>query len=79
MKARLLAREVVSEPTTSIERAKKAAAYQAVDEFVSSGMIVGVGSGSTIVYGIQRLAERVQNEHLEIVCVPTSFQSRNVS
>ncbi|KAJ8318324.1 hypothetical protein KUTeg_003415 [Tegillarca granosa] len=35
---------------------------------------VGVGSGSTIVYAVQRLAERIKDEGLNVVCVPTSFQ-----
>jgi ribose 5-phosphate isomerase A len=61
-----------------VEKAKRAAARMAVDEFVKSGMTVGVGSGSTIVYGIQRLAERYYLEDLDIICVPTSFQSRQV-
>ena len=40
--------------------------------------MVGVGSGSTIVYAVQRLAERVKEEGLDIRCVPTSFQARQL-
>ena len=40
--------------------------------------VVGVGSGSTIVYAVQRLAERVREEGLEVRCVPTSFQARQL-
>ena len=40
--------------------------------------VVGVGSGSTIVYAVQRLAERVRQEGLDIKCVPTSFQARQL-
>jgi len=66
-------------PTTPIELAKRAAARAAVDTFVRSGMDVGVGSGSTIVYAIQRLAELVHGEAgFKLRCVPTSFQSRQV-
>ena len=66
-------------PTTPDEIGKRSAARSAVDEYVTSGMSVGVGSGSTIVYGIQRLAERVWGEEgLKIRCVPTSFQTREV-
>ncbi|MED6243159.1 hypothetical protein ATANTOWER_015894, partial [Ataeniobius toweri] len=39
-----------------------------------NNQVVGVGSGSTIVYAVDRLAERVRQEKLNIVCVPTSFQ-----
>ncbi|MBN3324512.1 RPIA isomerase, partial [Atractosteus spatula] len=39
---------------------------------------VGVGSGTTVVYAVDRLAERVRQEKLNIVCVPTSFQARQL-
>ena len=58
-----------------IESAKRMAARAAVDEFVHDGDRVGVGSGSTIVYAVERLAERANDEGLKIVCVPTGFQS----
>ncbi len=64
---------------SSIEEAKRRAAYAAVDEFVVGGrepVRVGVGSGSTIVYAVERLAQRVKGpEQLQLVCVPTSFQA----
>ena len=40
--------------------------------------VVGVGSGSTIVFAVQRLAEKVKEEGLDIRCVPTSFQARQL-
>ena len=40
--------------------------------------VVGVGSGSTVVYAAQRLGERVAKEGLKLVCVPTSFQARQL-
>ncbi|XP_059422931.1 ribose-5-phosphate isomerase-like [Carassius carassius] len=43
-----------------------------------NNQVVGVGSGSTIVYAVDRLAERVRQEKLNIVCVPTSFQARQL-
>lgn len=60
------------------EQAKKVAAYEAVNTWVKNDAIIGIGSGSTIVYAVNRLCERVQNEMLSIVCVPTSFQSRQL-
>nr|XP_061798737.1 ribose-5-phosphate isomerase-like [Nerophis lumbriciformis] len=60
------------------EEAKKLAAYAAVDNHVQSNQVVGVGSGSTIVYAVDRLAERVRQEKLNIICVPTSFQARQL-
>jgi hypothetical protein len=62
-----------------VEAAKREAAYRAVNQNVQSGMAVGVGSGSTVVYAVDRLAARVASGELrDIVCVPTSFQSRQL-
>jgi ribose 5-phosphate isomerase A len=69
----------VTPPPGGIEAAKRAAARRCVDDHVRSGMRLGVGSGSTIVYAIQRLAELQRDGSLALAaCVPTSFQSRNV-
>ena len=66
-------------PTLPEELSKRMAGRLAIDDFVRSGMVIGVGSGSTIVYSIQRLAERVwSSEALDVRCVPTSFQTRQV-
>ncbi|XP_055613748.1 ribose-5-phosphate isomerase [Uranotaenia lowii] len=62
----------------SLEQAKKIAAFKAVDEYVRNNTVVGVGSGSTVVYAVQRLAERVSKEGLKLVCIPTSFQARQL-
>jgi len=45
-----------------------------VDDFVDDNMTVGIGSGSTVVFAVQRIAERVQKESLKLVCIPTSYQ-----
>jgi len=63
---------------SSLNEAKKIAAYKAVDEYIRNNYIVGVGSGSTIVFAVERLAEKVKQEQLKIVCVPTSFQARQL-
>ncbi|CAG4964695.1 unnamed protein product [Parnassius apollo] len=62
----------------SLEKAKQVAAFRAVDEFVKSDCVFGVGSGSTVVYAVQRLAERVELENLKVVCIPTSFQAKQL-
>jgi ribose 5-phosphate isomerase A len=43
---------------------------------VQDGMLVGVGTGSTIAFLIEELGRRMREEGLRIVGVPTSFQSR---
>ena len=63
----------------SLETAKKLAAERAVKENVTSKMVVGIGSGSTIVYAVNKLAEMVvANELMDITCIPTSFQARQL-
>jgi len=54
--------------------AKKAAADKAV-EFVQDGMRLGLGTGSTAFFMVKRLAERVREEGLRVVCVPTSSRT----
>ncbi|CEG49184.1 ribose 5-phosphate isomerase a [Plasmopara halstedii] len=64
---------------STIEQAKRIAAHQAVDEYVKSGFVVGVGSGSTIVYAAERIGELVKGHKLSgIKCIPTSFQAKQL-
>lgn len=62
----------------SIEMAKQSAAHKAVMNHVVDGHTVGIGSGSTIVYAVEKLKQRVADENLKIKCVPTSFQARQL-
>ncbi|XP_022671763.1 ribose-5-phosphate isomerase-like isoform X2 [Varroa destructor] len=44
-----------------------------------SNFAMGIGSGSTVVYAVERLAERIKGGELSnIVCVPTSFQAQQL-
>lgn len=45
-------------------------------EYVKDGMIVGLGTGSTAEFLIAALGERVKNEGLNIIGVPTSDRTR---
>nr|CAG4641064.1 EOG090X0ACL [Eulimnadia texana] len=60
-----------------IEKAKKIAAYKAIDNHVSEG-VIGIGSGSTVVYAVERLAQRVNDEGLDVICIPSSFQAKQL-
>ena len=53
---------------------KKMAAERSVD-FVEDNMILGLGTGSTVVYMVEALAKRVQAEHLNLTCVCTSIRT----
>jgi ribose 5-phosphate isomerase len=65
-----------------IESAKRAAGHQAVAEhFQSTFTHVGIGSGSTIKYVVDAIAENLAtqgNSKSKIAFVPTGYQSRQV-
>ena len=61
-----------------IEIGKKKAAFKAVEENVKKGMILGIGSGSTVVYAVKKIAEINKIEDLNLKCIPTSFQSHQL-
>jgi len=61
-----------------IDKAKFVAAKRAVD-FVQSGMKVGLGTGSTAAWMVRCLGERVREEGLKIVGVPTSGRTAELA
>ena len=54
--------------------AKKDAGIRAAN-MVKDGMIVGLGTGSTVFFAMERLGERIKTEGLRIYGVPTSNQT----
>ena len=58
-----------------IELGKKNAAEKAVEENVKKNMVLGIGSGSTVVYAVKKIAELNKENNLNLKCIPTSFQS----
>ena len=60
------------------EAGKKAAAIAAVEDWVTGDMTVGIGSGSTIIYAVKRIAEKVNENNWTVQCVPTSFQAKEL-
>lgn len=60
-----------------VEQAKKVAAYKAVDEnFPENAKVIGIGSGSTVVYVAERIGQ-LKNK-TSFVCIPTGFQSKQL-
>ncbi len=58
----------------------KKAVGKAAAERIKSNTIVGLGTGSTTVFAIQHLGERLKSGDLKnIVGIPTSFQSENLA
>lgn len=63
----------------SANASAKRAAGEAAADLVKSGMAVGLGTGSTASWTIKRLGERIRDEGLDFLGVPTSFQAENLS
>ncbi|XP_020628184.1 ribose-5-phosphate isomerase-like [Orbicella faveolata] len=61
-----------------MDAGKRAAARYAVDTYVKDNQALGIGSGSTIVFAVERIAERVKEENLNLLCVPSSFQAQQL-
>lgn len=61
-----------------IDKAKFVAAKRAVD-FVETGMKVGLGTGSTAAWMVRCLGERVREEGLRVVGVPTSARTAQLA
>lgn len=58
---------------------KQQAAYQAAQQ-IESGMVVGLGTGSTAIWAVRRLAEWLQSGKLaNVVGIPTSIQTETVA
>lgn len=58
---------------------KKKAAERAID-FVQSGMVVGLGSGTTIRFALELLGQHIQTGQLQdIVGIPSSFKTEKLA
>ena len=58
-----------------INQLKKLAAERAVEE-ISSGMIIGLGSGSTVQFALEKISEKIKNGELKnIVSIPSSSKT----
>ena len=61
--------------TTDVTQLKKQAGEKAA-EFVASGMVVGLGTGSTAVYATRAIGQMLQDGRLQrILAIPTSDQT----
>ncbi|CCD23446.1 ribose-5-phosphate isomerase RKI1 NDAI_0B04120 [Naumovozyma dairenensis CBS 421] len=68
-----------------LEEAKRKAAYRAIDENIDfeNHKIIGIGSGSTVVYVAERLGQYLKDEKYaskvsQFICIPTGFQSKKL-
>jgi ribose 5-phosphate isomerase A len=58
----------------SVENEKRNAALAAV-KHVKDNFIVGLGSGSTAAYAIEAIGEKIKQEKIRLLAVPTSYQA----
>ncbi len=63
----------MDESAEALNAAKRAAGYLAAD-MVRDGMVIGLGTGSTVYYALERLSGRI-SDGLQVSGVPTSFQT----
>jgi hypothetical protein len=67
------------DPTTlsTIEKAKRLAAHAAVEaHFPPHAKVIGIGSGSTIIYAVEKILQLKDIDN--VVFVPTGFQSKEL-
>lgn len=67
---------MVRTPESNAE--EKRAAGEAAAEMARDGMVLGLGTGSTVAWTIKRIGEKVE-EGLEVLGVPTSYQAQELA
>ena len=61
------------------EKLKQEAAHRAV-EFIKSGMVLGLGTGSTAAYAVKQIAKRLKaGDLMNIVGIPTSIRTEKLA
>lgn len=61
----------------SQDELKKMVGYKAIDDYVESGMLVGLGTGSTAAFAVERLGEKLASGELkDVVGIPTSVRTK---
>jgi len=73
-----LSKMAAVEAASAQDAGKRAAGFRAADEHLRDGMCLGVGSGSTVVFMMERAAQLATEHGWRLRCVPTSFQARQL-
>lgn len=61
----------------SQDELKKLVGYKAVDDYVKSGMVIGLGTGSTAYFAVERVGEKLKSGELtDILAIPTSVRTK---
>merc|ERR1719231_1537505 len=70
-------RSAVNMATLTQDELKKMVGYKAVDDYVMSGMVVGLGTGSTAYFAVERVGMLLKEGELkDIVAIPTSVRTK---
>ncbi|KAJ8456278.1 hypothetical protein ONZ45_g18786 [Pleurotus djamor] len=78
-KAVAAAEASVLKPLSPIEASKRLAAYTAVDQHVKpEHRVIGIGSGSTVPYVVERIVQQGVEANKDRVFIPTGFQSKEL-
>eukprot|EP00180_Rhodochaete_pulchella_P001611 Plantae.Rhodophyta-Rhodochaete_pulchella.ctg24439.p1 GENE.Plantae.Rhodophyta-Rhodochaete_pulchella.ctg24439~~Plantae.Rhodophyta-Rhodochaete_pulchella.ctg24439.p1 ORF type:complete len:281 (+),score=52.80 Plantae.Rhodophyta-Rhodochaete_pulchella.ctg24439:445-1287(+) len=76
-RAAVLRRPAATMQASSVEELKRQTGYKAVDDYVTSGMVVGLGTGSTAYFAVERLGQKLASGELtDIVAIPTSIRTK---
>ena len=68
---------IMAETKMSQDELKQMVGYKAVDDYVKSGMVVGLGTGSTAYFAVERLGQLLKSGELtNIVAIPTSVRTK---
>mmetsp|Transcript_4503 Transcript_4503/g.11330 ORF Transcript_4503/g.11330 Transcript_4503/m.11330 type:complete len:317 (-) Transcript_4503:3306-4256(-) len=68
---------MAAETKLSQDELKKQVGYKAVDDYVKSGMVVGLGTGSTAYFAVERVGELLKSGELkDVICIPTSERTK---
>lgn len=61
----------------SQDELKKLVGYKSVDDYVRSGMVVGLGTGSTAYFAVERVGQKLKSGELkDVICIPTSERTK---
>eukprot|EP01036_Dinobryon_divergens_P025887 gene25887-34479_t len=67
----------MQQTSLSQDELKKLVGYKAVDDYVKSGMVVGLGTGSTAYFAVERVGQKLKSGELkDIICIPTSERTK---
>ena len=61
----------------SQDELKKLVGYKAVDDYVKSGTVIGLGTGSTAYFAVERVGQKLKSGELkDIIAIPTSVRTK---